>query len=292
MRKKRWSQVCIHAAFIAFCLTCTLPVIIIISASLSDELQLAKYGYALLPRGFSMDAFQYVFQDIRALLRAYGVTLTITFLGTIISLFMSSLTAYTLSRKDFKYRNKLSFFIYFTVLFHGGIVPYYILVTNYLKLGDTIWALFVPALIIPWYIFLMRVFMSEIPASLIESAKIDGASEYTIYCRIILPLSKPALATVGLMLVLGYWNNWWLSLLFIESPKLSTLQYLLYKIMSNIQAILNANKHQIANVDATSLPNNTLRMAMVILAAGPMLFIFPFFQKYLVKGLTAGAVKE
>ncbi len=282
----------IHAAFIIFCLFCATPLVIVISASLTDELAIVRNGFGIYPENFSTKAYEFIFNQGKALYQAYGVTILVTAAGTLLSIAMISLTGYTLSRKSFKYRSQLSFYIYFTMLFSGGMIPSYILVTKYLNMGDTIWVLFVPMLISPWYIFLMRRFMSDIPEALTESAKIDGASEYRIFLNIILPMSKPAVAALSLMLALGYWNNWWLSLLYIENDKLSSLQYLLYRIMSNVQAMQEAQTNQISISQGQSLPEMSLRMAMCVLAAGPALFVFPFFQKYFVKGLAVGAVKE
>lgn len=178
------------------------------------------------------------------------------------------------------------------MLFSGGIVPWYILIAKYLNMKDTFFVLFVPYLVNVWYVLLLKTYFKDIPISLLESANIDGASEIRILISIVLPLSKPALATVSLFIVLQFWNDWWLSLLFINKESLVTLQYLLYKMMRNMDYLRN-NVSQMAHgmIDTSNLPTETMRMAMCIVAAGPMLIIFPFFQKYFVRGLTVGAVK-
>lgn len=291
LKKSRFSTIMIHAVFISICLLCLLPMILVLSVSFSDEMELIRSGYRLIPKKFSLMAYQYIFADGKALINAYGVTLFVSFVGSAISLVLITMTSYTLSRQDFKYRRILSFFIYFTVLFGGGMIPKYILVTRYLKIGDTIWALFLPILIVQWFVFLMRRFISDIPMSVIESAKIDGAGEYRTLFDIVMPMSKPALAAIGLFLILGYWNNWWLSLLYIEKPELVSLQYLLYRIAANVQALSDASEVGFTSTENVMLPDLSMRMAMCILAAGPMLFAFSFFQKYFVQGLNAGAVK-
>ncbi|MGQ9631006.1 MAG: carbohydrate ABC transporter permease [bacterium] len=177
------------------------------------------------------------------------------------------------------------------MLFNGGLVPWYILIVRYLHLKDTLWVLIVPYLVVPWFVLLLRTFFQQIPISLIESAKIDGASEFRIFFSIIVPLSKPALATIGLFICLRYWNDWWLSLLYIEKENLVPLQYMLYRMMANIQFLTSQLTTTAVDIDVGKLPNESARMAMCVLAAGPMLFVFPFFQKYFVKGLTAGALK-
>ncbi|WP_135557566.1 carbohydrate ABC transporter permease [Paenibacillus cymbidii] len=291
MRTVSLSTAAMHAIFIAFCLFCVVPILIVVSSSFTAERSLVIEGFNLWPKSFSLSAYRLVFTHGEALLRAYVVTVGVTAIGTLLSVLFSTMTAYTLSRNDFKHRSYFGFYIYFTVLFHGGLVPSYILATRYLHLGNTVWALFLPMLIIPWFIFLMRRFLTDIPVSLIESAKMDGASEYGIFLRIVLPISKPAIAAVSLIMALGYWNSWWLSLLYIEDRHLYTLQYLLYIILSNIQALQDAANTSFTVANAMDTPQMSLRMAMALLAAGPTLFVFPFFQRFFIKGMTVGAVK-
>lgn len=282
-------KILIHIPMILLSLLCIIPIAIIISASLSDEMSIIRNGYSVLPRGFSMEAYNLIMRSSFEIINAYSVTIAVTVVGTLLSMLLVTMTAYTLSRTVFRYKNIISFFIYFTMLFSGGMVPSYLLVTRYLKMGNTFWVLFIPMLIAPWYIFLMRSFLRDIPSSLIESAKLDGAHELSIFFRIVIPISKPALATISLMLVMSYWNSWMASLLYVESNNLFTLQYLLYMIMSNLEELRKADAASFAG--GMAMPQLTVRMAMCVLAAGPMLVVFPFFQKYFVKGITAGAVK-
>jgi putative aldouronate transport system permease protein len=220
------------------------------------------------------------------------VTIFVTAFGTFVSLFCTGTLSYVMARKDFKYRRPLSFLVLFTLLFQGGMVPSYIMVSKYYHLKDTILALILPYVIIPWHVFLMKGFFIDVSPSLIEAAKLDGAGEITIFFRIIVPVSKPAFATVGLFSAFTYWNDWWLSLLYIDNPKITSLQFYLYRIMNNIQFIATSMRQGNLGLSLANLPGETARMALCVLAAGPMLFIFPFFQKYFVRGLTLGAVKE
>ncbi|WP_304943039.1 carbohydrate ABC transporter permease [Vallitalea guaymasensis] len=286
------SKIIIHIVLMIFAILCIIPIIAIISISLSNETDIALKGYSLIPRGLTTRAYSIIFKNPKQILNSYLVSITITAVGGALGLLVTSLIAYPLSRKDFIYKKKLTFYVFFTLLFNGGLVPWYIVITRYLHLQNTIWVLILPYIAIPWYILLLRTYFSKIPKSIIESAKIDGSSEFGTFFKIVLPLSKPALATIGLFIILHYWNDWWLSLLYIEKEKLIPLQYMLYRIMNNIQFLTTQMQTGAVTVKVGDLPNESARMAMCIIAAGPMLFLFPFFQKYFVKGLTVGAVKE
>lgn len=286
------SKIIIHIILMIFAILCIIPIIAIISISLSNETDIALKGYSLIPRGLTTRAYSIIFKNPKQILNSYLVSITITAVGGALGLLVTSLIAYPLSRKDFIYKKKLTFYVFFTLLFNGGLVPWYIVITRYLHLQNTIWVLILPYIAIPWYILLLRTYFSKIPKSIIESAKIDGSSEFGTFFKIVLPLSKPALATIGLFIILHYWNDWWLSLLYIEKEKLIPLQYMLYRIMNNIQFLTTQMQTGAVTVKVSDLPNESARMAMCIIAAGPMLFLFPFFQKYFVKGLTVGAVKE
>jgi putative aldouronate transport system permease protein len=281
----------INGLFIILSLACVIPLVLIVSASFSSRLGLNVKGYSLIPPEFSLEAYRYIFKSPRQLLSSYGVTISVTILGTVLSLLCTSMFAYAIARRDFKYHNLLSFLLLFTLLFSGGMVPSYIMISRYYHLKNNILVLILPYVIIPWHVFLMKGFFLDIPVSLMEAAKIDGARELTIFFRIVLPISKPALATIGLFCAFTYWNDWWLSLLYIDNPKLNSLQYYLYRIMNNIQFLTSSMQNVNLNIDLSKLPGETARMALCVLAAGPMLFIFPFFQKYFVRGLTVGAVK-
>lgn len=281
----------VHTTLAAFSIICILPIILIISISLSDEKSIAKFGYSLLPKVFSVEAYKYIFKAPQQIFHSYFISGSVTIIGSLLSLLVVSMLAYPLSRADFKHKNKISFYLFFTMLFNGGLVPWYILIQKYLGMKDTIWALIIPYLVNVWNVLLLRTYFQKMPLSIIESAKIDGAGEYRIFFTIILPLSKPSLATIGLFTVMGYWNDWWLSLLFINKQELIPLQYLLYRMMANIDFLVKNVSHVTIRQDVINFPNESARMAMCLVAAGPMLLVFPFFQKYFVKGLTLGAIK-
>jgi putative aldouronate transport system permease protein len=285
-------RVVVNFIFILLSLACVVPLLLIVSASLSTEEGINLRGYSLLPRDFSFQAYKYIFQSPKQLFYSYEVTVFVTVFGTFLSLLCTSMLSYVIARKDFRFHRLFSFLVVFTLLFSGGMVPTYIMVTRYYHLKDTLLALILPYVIIPWHVFLMKGFFSDIPTSLIEAAKIDGAREATIFFRIIVPISKPAFATIGLFCAFTYWNDWWLSLLYIDNPRLISLQFYLYRIMNTIQFLATSMASRSITIDLGNLPGETARMALCVLAAGPMLFIFPFFQKYFVRGITLGAVKE
>jgi len=205
-------------------------------------------------------------------------------------LLLTASVAYVMTRKDYRYHRITSFFVFFTLLFNGGLVPTYMVMTNVLHLQDTIFALFLPYGVSAWFAMLMKGFMQDLPFETIEAGKIDGASELGIFVKIVLPLSKPALATIGLFYALAYWNDWWLAMLYISNEKLIPLQFMLQRIMTNLQ-FLTSNMQAGLNIDMNQIPTESARMAISILAVGPMMFAFPFFQKFIVRGLTLGAVK-
>ncbi|RAP75154.1 carbohydrate ABC transporter permease [Paenibacillus montanisoli] len=288
-----WSKLPIHLFFIAISVVFIVPLWSIISISLSKESDLVTVGYRLIPLNLDFQAYQYIFDNPLPILNAYKVTSIMSFAGTCLSVLMISMCAYALSRSDFKYRSIITFYLFFTTLFSGGLVPYYLLMTKVLHLQNSYAALIIPLLGSVWFVFLMRTFFQQLPDSLVESATLDGAGELRIYFTMIVPLSTPVMATVGLLQLLAYWNSWYQALLFIDKQELYPLQYLLQVMMSNIQEILR-NMQENVPVDAgaaVQIPTESTRMAMCILAIGPMLFIFPFFQKYFAKGLTVGSVK-
>ncbi|RAV08801.1 carbohydrate ABC transporter permease [Paenibacillus contaminans] len=289
--KKIGPQVFINLLFLLFSLACIFPLIAILSISFSSESDIIKNGYRLLPAMFDFSAYAYILYKPMQILNAFKVSLFVSFFGTVASLLVTAGIAYALSREDFKLKNKLSFYLFFTMLFNGGLVPTYMLINNYLHLSNTIWVLILPYLAVPWFILILRSFMQKIPHSIIESCMMDGASEFRIFFQIILPLAKPGLATVALFTLLQYWNDWWLSLLYIEKESLVPLQFMLYRMMNNITFLTNSSNTMPPGMRNVILPSESARMAMAILAAGPMLLVFPFFQKYFVRGLTVGAVK-
>ncbi|SDC05346.1 putative aldouronate transport system permease protein [Paenibacillus sp. UNCCL117] len=290
---ERWFNGCTHLFMILLSVAFIIPIISIVSISLSSDENIAQFGYRLLPVEVDLEAYRFIFSTPMTLFNAYKVTIIMSAAGTFISLFMISTCAYALSRRDFIYRRIITFYLFFTMLFSGGLVPFYILMTNYLHLQDTYAALIIPVLGNVWYVFLMRTFFQQLPEALAESATIDGAGELRIYTSIILPLSKPVLATIGLMQLLTYWNSWYPALLFVSQKDMYPLQYLLQVMLQNISEITK-NMQDNVMVDlsaAANLPTENMRMAMCILAIGPMLLVFPFVQKYFAKGLTVGSVK-
>ncbi len=277
-----------------FAFLCVFPFVFVVIISFTDEKALATDGYRLLPSKWSLEAYRYVFQTGDTLLRSYGVTILVTVVGTIVSLLFIALYAYAISRKNFKYRNFFAFFAFFTMLFNGGLVPTYIVVTQFLHLKDTVWALILPMAVNAFYIMILRTFYStSVPDAIIESGKIDGAGEFRTFLRLVLPLSLPGLATIALFSTLGYWNDWFNALLYIDDPNLVPLQSMLMRIETSMQFILQNSQNSSLNLEALrSLPQDTSRMAMVVLATGPIVFAYPFFQRYFIQGLTIGAVKE
>jgi putative aldouronate transport system permease protein len=288
----RWGKAFGVTLLSVFALLCFLPLIAVISISLTEESYISLHGYSLWPRAFTTEAYSYVLKTTGwQLSRAYLITISTTVIGTSISLITMSLMAYAISRPDFKWAKPLSFFAYATLLFNGGMVPTYMVVSRVLHLKDTLFALILPYTIGAWNLLLMRTLFKSIPYELIEAAKIDGAGNFKIYLKIIVPLGKTAFATIGSLVALQYWNDWWLPLLYIDSNRLLNLQFLLYRIMANIQSITEMAAMGVVDVDFSKLPSETVRMAICVLAAGPMLVVFPFFQKYFARGLTVGSIK-
>lgn len=273
--------------FILLSLSCLLPIILIISVSFSDNGEILKNGYSFLPRGFNLDAYEYLMKDSTKLVNAYKITLIATGGGTLVSMLSTIMLAYVTSRKDYKYKNIISFLIAFTMLFNAGLVPSYIWITKYLHLRNNLLVLILPGAITAWYVILLRSFFLGLPDEIFEAAEIDGSSEWSSLFRIAIPLSKPALATVGLFIILGYFNSWQDSMLYMSSDRIS-VQYFLYKTMNNIQEAQSGNSF----LDATQVfPQEPVRMAMAVVAMMPIIIIFPFLQKYFVKGITLGSVK-
>lgn len=279
-----------YVSLIFLSVLCIFPFILVVSSSFTEETKILTDGYQFIPTAFSTEAYSILFKYPEQMIQAYIVTIGVTILGTVLGLFLTSMTAYALSRKDFKWRNKFSFFFFFTTLFNGGLVPWYLLMVNYLHMKDTLMALVVPMMLNVFYIIVMKSFMGSIPEAIVESAKIDGAGDFKIYARLILPLSKPALATIGLFLALAYWNDWYNALLFVSNENLMPLQYYLYKMLGNMDGMRKAMMGAGAVV-TTSIPTESLKMAMTVVATGPILLAYPFVQRYFVQGLTIGAVK-
>lgn len=271
------------------CVFCIAPFWLLVAGSFTTEHEIVTKGYSFWPSEVTLDAYKLAMGTSVSVLRAYAVSIGVTVSGTALGLLLMSMSAFVLTRKDFKYRNRFGFFIYFTMLFSGGMVPYYVLISKYLQWTNNYLALIVPGLMSAWLLFLLRNFISTIPESLVESAKIDGASEYRVFFSIVLPLAKPGLATIGLFLGLQYWNDWYNASLFIRDTKMFPLQYFLQNTIQSAEFIRKAMLSGMSfSVDT---PTEALKMATAVIATGPIVFLYPFVQKYFVKGITVGAVK-
>lgn len=272
---------------------CLVPFLIILSGSFSSENSVITGGFSIFPREFSLESYKTVFQQPWVILRSYLVTIFVTLVGTVLGLFMTAMTAYVLQRKDFAWRNHFSFFFYFTTLFSGGLVPFYILMIQYLHLKNNYLALILPLCFSVFNLLLMKSFMNGIPVELTEAALIDGCGDFSIFLKIILPLSKASLATIGLFMILAYWNDWYNPMLYIDDEKMFTLQYFLYQKISTIEAYKQVIAQQggASAASMISMPTQTLKMALTIVVTGPIILAYPIVQKYFVQGITVGAVK-
>lgn len=291
--ENRGFRVFAHIILAVFSLACLIPFILLISASLSDETTVLKQGYALLPIKFGFTAYQYIANDLANIGRAFGISIGLTIGGTFLSLAVTALIAYPLSRKDLPGRKVFSFLVIFTLLFNGGLVPQYLIYTQMLHIKNTIFGLLIPNLVTNGFIIiLMRTyFITSIPQEVLESARIDGATEFKVFGKIVLPMSLPIISTIGLLQGLAYWNDWNNGLIYVTDSKLFSLQNLLNRIMLNIQFLLSTNLGSQSTQMLGNLPSETLRMALAAIAVVPILCAYPFFQKYFVKGITLGAVK-
>ena len=272
-----------------YALACIFPFLIIIGTSFTSETVIRAEGVKLIPEDFTLKAYEMVVRG-GMIWKSYGLTIILTLCGTVVGLLIIAMTGYALQRKDFPLRNAISFYIYFTSLFSAGLAPYYLLMTQTYKLNDSYLAVFFPLLMSPWLIILMKNFVKAIPHEITESGKIDGAGDMVIFTRLILPMLKPALATIGLFLALGYWNEWYQSSLFLSSRvAVKPLQFQLYKVVNETQALKNSIAGQY--ISLTDVPTESLKMATAVMATGPIVFLYPFVQKYFIGGITVGAVK-
>lgn len=275
-------------------LVCIIPFLFVIIISITDEQSLAMNGYRFIPEKLSLYAYQYIMNAGESIIRSYGVTILVTVLGTIIGLLLTGTYAYALSRKSYAYRKFFTKVITIPMLFSGGMIANYLIVTQVLMLKDTIWALILPICMNSFNVIVLRTFFkTSIPDAVVESAKIDGASEWRLFFQIVVPMALPGLATIGLFLTLGYWNDWFNAMMYIDDSKLMPLQYMLIRIESSID-FLASNKSMMGvdGVEAANLPKETIKMAIVVISTLPIIFAYPFFQRYFVNGLTVGAVKE
>ncbi|OCT15204.1 sugar ABC transporter permease [Paenibacillus pectinilyticus] len=279
-----------HIVFTLLALSCIIPMLLVVIISISDSKSIVEHGYSLFPSLWSSAAFRFIFQSPKLILTSYGTTLFVTVVGTVVGLLLTAMIAYALSRKEYKFAGVIGFLVFFSMLFNAGLIPSYIVYTKYYFLKDTYWILILPGLISAWNIILLRTFFFDLPQEVLESASIDGCSEMRIFWQIVLPMSKPALATIGLMMTLGYWNEWTRSMIYIDTESKFMLQFLLYKILQNADIMMKDAQNGLS-LGAQDFPSDSAKMAMAVIAAGPMMFVFPFFQKYFVRGITAGAVK-
>lgn len=287
------AETMINFIFILLSLACILPVILVIIVSVTHNDSLINEGYSFFPTKWSLIAYQTVFNDFTTMANAYKVSIGITVVGTLLSVLLMALYAYPLSRKDYPYRNMFTFFLFFTMLFNGGIVSRYMIYTQTLHLKDSYMALILPLLIVPFNVIIMRTFFqSTIHPALIDSARIDGAGELRTFLSIVLPLSLPVLATMALFSTINYWNDWFNALLFINKEHMYPIQFLMLRVLKDVQYIRENLTIAAQNPELLkNLPNESLQMALAFIAMGPILIVYPFFQKYFVKGLTVGAVK-
>ncbi|RTE11491.1 carbohydrate ABC transporter permease [Paenibacillus whitsoniae] len=283
----------LHLIFILFSLACIMPVILVIIVSFTHNDSLVNEGYSFFPSKWSLIAYQTVFKDFTTIATAYKVSIGITVIGTLSSVLLMALYAYPLSRKDYPYRSLFTFFLFFTMLFNGGLVSKYMIYTQTLHLKDSYIALILPLLIVPFNVIIMRTFFqTTIHPALIESARMDGASELRIFFRIVIPLSLPVLATMALFATILYWNDWFNALLFINKEPMYPVQFLMMRVLKDVQYIRENMMLAAQNPELLrNLPNESLQMALAFIGMGPILIVYPFFQKYFVKGLTVGAVK-
>ena len=285
-------QVIIYVVLSIFALCAILPFILLLASSLTDEQAIKTLGYSFWPKEWSTYAYEYLFKaNGESILRSYGITLFITVFGTGVSLIITPMIGYALSRRDFKRAGVYGFLVFFTIIFNGGIVPSYIMWTQMFEIKNTIWALIFPNLLTNGFLITIakNSFSSNIHPALIEAAKIDGASEFYIYRKIVLPLSLPIIATVGLMIGLGYWNDWTNGLYYLTDTSKYSLQVMLSSILLNAQALASMGGSASASMQ---LPSTTVRMAIAVIGVVPVMILYPFFQKYFVKGIMLGGVKE
>jgi putative aldouronate transport system permease protein len=281
------SRAVLNLVLILISFGCVLPFVIVVSASFSTEEAIGKYGYTLWPREFSTLAYQYILLDAERIGRAYSVSLLVTLVGGGLAMLIMSLLAYSLSRKQFQLRQPIAFYLFFTLLFSGGLIPSYVLITQYLHLQNTLWVLIVPSLVSPWSVLILRTFFRDLPEELMDAARIDGANEWRLFFQIALPLNTPGLATIGLFTMLGYWNDWFTPLLYIDNRNLYPIQYLLYTILRNTEFLQLATQVSIF-INPPVLP---ARMAMAVLAIGPIALAYLFVQRYFIRGIRLGAIK-
>ena len=295
MKKKRAFDIVLHVFFILMCACFVIPLILIVSASFTSESWLTSgNGFSLIPREFTTNAYQTAFQNRARMILAYLVTFAQAGLGTLIACVIAGMAAYPLSRSNFRFRKPVTVIIFFTMLFSAGMIPNYIVYSRYYGISNSFWVYILPGMAGgAWNTMVFRTFFKGLPESLSESAHLDGARELTIFFKIVVPLSTPVFASLGFMTLVGKWNDYTTSMIYIRDENLYTLQYLLQRLMEEAAFLRGLSQSAMGNVNLSiaDMPNESLKFAMCVIAAGPMLIVFPFFQKYFSQGLTIGAVK-
>ena len=293
-RVSNGSNAILNLLFILISLTCIIPVLLVLAISVSDEDMISEFGYSLIPRAFSPEGFLFLTNQSEMILRAVGISLFVTIVGTVLGVLLTTLMGYTISRPNYKLKGFLTWVVFIPMVFNGGLVSTYFVVGTLLGLKNSVWVLILPLAVSSFNVVICKTFFRQtVPDSLIESAKIDGAGQFTIFFRIVLPISLPLLATIGLFLCFSYWNDWYQSMLYIDDTTLKSLQALLNDIMTNITALAaNASSMGISAVElAANMPKESARMAIVVIIVLPIACAYPYFQKYFISGLTVGAVK-
>ena len=290
-KKKRISTAVLYGVIALYALFCIIPFVLIFIVSFTPQEVISKQGFTFFPSKLTLDAYKYIFRFPETILKAYGVSIFVAVVGTVLNLVVTILIAYPLSRKKFRHRKWVSFFVFFTMMFSGGTIPYYIMTKRVLGLGDNIWVMILPLMVVPMHVFLMRVFMQAVPEEIHESAVLDGADEFTILSKIIIPLVKPGIVAVLMFILLTYWNDAFTAKLFISDTDLYPLQLVLDNYTEFINSISNSALIS-GMLTTTEVPGDAVMFAMSIIATGPMMFVFLAFQKYFVSGMTMGAIKN
>lgn len=282
----------LNLIFSIWSLACILPLLLVVIVSFSSEQSIFQNGYSFFPTEWSLGAYRFFFKLGDQLVRSYGITVFVTVVGTLFSLFITAMFAYVLSRSDYAYNRLFTLLMLFTMLFNGGIVATYMVNTQMLGLGDSVWALILPMSLNAFYVIVLRTFYKGIPLEIIEAARIDGASEFKTFFRIVLPLAKPGLATIGMFTMISYWNDWFLGMLYIVDQKKYPVQTLLWSMQNSLEFMKQSSANALEYAEmAANAPTDSGRMALTVLVVLPILLAYPYFQKYFVKGLTVGGVK-
>lgn len=286
-------QIIANILMFLFMIFCLFPFVLLVVSSFTDEGTLIRNGYSLFPEKFSLESYAYMYERLDTIIRAYGITVFVTVVGTVVSLLITVLLAYPLSRRDLPHRGKFAFFVFFTMLFNGGLVPTYIMWTRYLNIDNTIWALIIPALLLnAFYVIMMRTyFTTTIPDEVIEAGRIDGAGEFRILFRIVLPMSLPMVATLSLLIGLNYWNDWRNGLYYLTDHRLFSVQNMLNTMLQDVRFLASGGAGGNASEIASNMPSVGIKMAIAVVGVLPIMIVYPFFQRYFVKGITVGAVK-